>query len=333
MRLLITCAEEPSAVGSACREFVSQSYTTGFQTGMLTPILNALRPEDFMIVNNKSRKVINYFAGTSFKQRLSDYPATNTEGLELVRELTEEMRLLSQSNARPLDLFDMFCHWLVAEKEFAPLGIRSGSIRVSGGDEIPATVPDNDETDNIGAPPLEAQSRESHRVQAALAEIGTKMRFRIWVPRNDRAKVLENSPGIRSFLLDELPLNYADVTLRTIEQIDVIWIRGHSIAHAFEVEHTTAIYSGLLRMADLLSIQPDINIRLHIVAPDEKHDKVMREIRRPTFSIFRLLDRPSLYQRCSFIPYSSVTQLSSLRGLEHMTDSVLRDYEEFAEEE
>ena len=28
-----------------------------------------------------------------------------------------------------------------------------------------------------------------------------------------------------------------------------------------------AIYSGLLRMADLLALQPNMNIRLHIVAP------------------------------------------------------------------
>jgi hypothetical protein len=74
-------------------------------------------------------------------------------------------------------------------------------------------------------------------------------------------------PSLRGILLDTLPLNYIDVTLKTIEHIDVIWIRRHSIARAFEVEHTTAIYSGLLRMADLLSLQPDINIRLHIVAP------------------------------------------------------------------
>jgi hypothetical protein len=37
---------------------------------------------------------------------------------------------------------------------------------------------------------------------------------------------------------------------------------------AFEVEHTTAIYSGLLRMADLLSLVPNMDIKLHIVAPE-----------------------------------------------------------------
>jgi hypothetical protein len=107
--------------------------------------------------------------------------------------------------------------------------------------------------------------------------------------------VLKLAPELESALLDELPLNYISKTLETIERIDVIWIKGLSIARAFEVEHTTAVYSGLLRLADLLAIQPDINIRLHIVAPDAKHDKVMREIKRPIFSS---LEKGPLYRRC-----------------------------------
>ena len=54
------------------------------------------------------------------------------------------------------------------------------------------------------------------------------------------------SSGDAAKLLDVLPLNYEDQTLRTVEQIDVIWLHGRSIVRAFEVEHTTAVYSGLL---------------------------------------------------------------------------------------
>jgi len=53
------------------------------------------------------------------------------------------------------------------------------------------------------------------------------------------------------------------------------------MARAFEVEHTTAIYSGILRMADLLALQPNMDIRLHIVAPEARKQKVFDEIRRP----------------------------------------------------
>ena len=63
------------------------------------------------------------------------------------------------------------------------------------------------------------------------------------------------------------------------------------MTRAFEIEHTTAIYSGLLRMADLLALQPNMDIRLHIVAPAERRERVLREIRRPVFS---LLDRAAI---------------------------------------
>jgi len=53
---------------------------------------------------------------------------------------------------------------------------------------------------------------------------------------------------------------------------------------SFEVEHTTSIYSGILRMADLMALQPNLNIRAHIVAPFDRKDKVLQEISRPVFA-------------------------------------------------
>ena len=64
------------------------------------------------------------------------------------------------------------------------------------------------------------------------------MGFQIWIPANDRVRVSKLAPELHGALLDELPLNYISTTLKTIEQIDVIWIKGHAIARAFEVEHT-----------------------------------------------------------------------------------------------
>jgi hypothetical protein len=107
------------------------------------------------------------------------------------------------------------------------------------------------------------------------------MGFSIWIPRADRGAVLREWQNTQRGLLDRLPLNYDDATLRTIEQIDVLWLRGRSIARAFEVEHTTSVYSGILRMADLLALQPNMDIKLHIVAPEAKRDKVFQEISTP----------------------------------------------------
>jgi hypothetical protein len=324
---VVRCTEDPSSLEAACNDFASSPYTTGLQTGMLTPILNAILPDTFTIINNKSRSVINDLAESSLRQRLTDYPRANAVARRVLIDLHDTM--INPQALPPADVFDMYCHWLVAEKRESPLYGTEGAIRAPDG-EVTVTVPENDDSVVALGGGIIAQSRESHRIQACLGEIGAKMKFQVWIPRADRARVLECSPNLGSALLDTLPLNYIDVTLKTIEQIDVIWIKRQSIVRAFEVEHTTAVYSGLLRMADLLSLQPDINIRLHIVAPDEKQEKVMREIRRPTF---RNLEKGPLQQRCSFISYSSVLGLQQIQHLEYMTDDVLKKYEEFAEQE
>ncbi|HQR08394.1 MAG TPA: hypothetical protein PLN21_16310 [Gemmatales bacterium] len=171
--------------------------------------------------------------------------------------------------------------------------------------------------------------RESIKNQAALARLGEAMGFRLWLPRNDRSAVLQHWQPEAGSLLDTLPLNYDNTTLETIEQIDVLWLKGRAIQRAFEVEHSTAIYSGLLRMADLLALQPNMNISLHIVAPAERRDKVLNEIRRPVFS---LLEHQPLAERCTFIAYEDLHAIMSLKHLEHLSDSVIEEYEEVAYE-
>ena len=170
--------------------------------------------------------------------------------------------------------------------------------------------------------------RESTKVQAMIACIGAKMGMRIWLPKNDRSAVLGEWKDSERSLLDVLPINYDSATIKTIEQIDVLWMKGRSIVRAFEVEHTTSIYSGILRMADLLALQPNINIKLHIVAPIFRRDKVFQELLRP---VFRLLDNGALSDCCTYLSYDSLAELSKQKHLDHLSDSVLDEYSEEAE--
>ncbi len=192
--------------------------------------------------------------------------------------------------------------------------------------DVVVTVPvDGDE--EKAAP---SEVRESIQVQALLAEIGSRMGMKIWIPRADRNAVLAEWKGDPAEVLDRLPLNYDDTTLKTIEQIDVLWLKGRSIRRAFEVEHTTSIYSGLLRMADLLALQPNMEIRLHIVAPAARRAKVLQELRRPVFS---LLDRGPLSETCTYLTYDALRELAHQPNLAHLKETVLEDYEEIAEED
>lgn len=192
---------------------------------------------------------------------------------------------------------------------------------------VSVTVPESHDSDEQEGGAEEI--RESHQIQAALGEIGARMGFRIWLPKADRGRVLKKWKSDDGDLLDSLPLNYDDTTLKTIEQIDVLWLRKRSIVRAFEVEHTTSVYSGLLRMADLIALQPNMSISLHIVAPETKREKVLQEIRRPVFS---LLEGRALSEMCSYLSYDDIAEIRELKHLEHLSDHVLADYEERADE-
>ena len=193
---------------------------------------------------------------------------------------------------------------------------------------VSVAVPEDRELAPPVGPEAEAEVRESIKVQALIAKIGARMGMRIWLPRADRGHALtewQPEPGV---LLDVLPLNYDEATLKTVEQIDVLWLKRRSIVRAFEVEHTTSIYSGILRMADLLALQPNMDIRLHIVAPSARRDKVFQELVRPVFS---LLERGPLADSCSYISYDSLREIGGQKHLSHLSDSVLDEYAEEVE--
>jgi hypothetical protein len=188
---------------------------------------------------------------------------------------------------------------------------------------VPVTVPGDEEADE---PEDKTQTiRESFRIQALLALIGEKMGFKVWLPKADRPAVLLEWAPADGTLLNVLPLNYNEPTLQTIEQIDVLWLKGRAIVRAFEVEHTTAVYSGILRMADLLALQPNMDIKLHIVAPEARKAKVMSEIQRPVFS---LLEKGPLSDYCTFLPYGSLRELAKDKHLHRLSHEVLEDYAE-----
>jgi hypothetical protein len=193
---------------------------------------------------------------------------------------------------------------------------------------IAVSVPEDSAVTEDPAAQPEAEARESIRMQALVASIGISMGLSIWIPRADRVAVLKELNMESPQVLERLPLNYDDTTLRTIEQIDVLWLRGRSIARAFEVEHTTSVYSGILRMADLLALQPNMDINLHIVAPLARREKVFSEIRRPVFS---LLDKGPLAESCTYLSYDSLREVAAQKHLAHLSDRVLDEYAEEAD--
>lgn len=204
--------------------------------------------------------------------------------------------------------------------------IKSSKTRIVSGKEAPVSVPD-DEVDEC-TPPPKTEHRESIKVQAKLAAIGETLGFKIWLPKSDRSRIFEFWTPQDGVLLEELPLVFDDTTLDTIKNIDVLWVKRRSIVRAFEVEGTTSIYSGILRMADLLSLQPMLDIKIHIVAAEKRRDSVFEQIIRP---VFVHMERGPLAEICSYISYDSVDEIMNEKRLSRMKDDILEDFEEWSQ--
>ena len=55
-------------------------------------------------------------------------------------------------------------------------------------------------------------------------------------------------------------------------------------------------------MSDLLAMQPNLNIPLYLVAPDDRRNKVLAEVNRPTFA------RLHLVGKCRYLSFSAVRE-------------------------
>jgi hypothetical protein len=115
----VRCAvAQPEDLASACADFAALPFVKGFQAGLLSPILHALRPEAFCILSAASRRVINHFAGTAFSLHLTDYSAANAAALAILAETEDILRQPHAPDLPLTDLFDLFCHWLVVVKRW-----------------------------------------------------------------------------------------------------------------------------------------------------------------------------------------------------------------------
>ena len=151
-----------------------------------------------------------------------------------------------------------------------------------------------------------AAAREGDRthteVQAWLRDLGRALGYDVWVAANDRARAWQGE-RLGDGCIDALPPALASAPgADAVRLIDVLWLdKGHGrVAAAFEVEHTTSIYSGIVRLLDLALGAPDQAVaELFLVAPDDREDDVRGQLARPAFS--RVADL-----RVRYLPYGEL---------------------------
>lgn len=138
------------------------------------------------------------------------------------------------------------------------------------------------------------------QVQTLLGSIGARKGYDVWIPLSDRTGL--DWSLAPQFRCRPSPLSGYDEAAAIVEEIDVLWVaRGSNDLRAlFEVEHSTPIYSGLLRLNDLHVAAPRLRARFTIAANAERRSLFARQVRRPTFRA------SGLGEICSFLEYADV---------------------------
>jgi hypothetical protein len=135
------------------------------------------------------------------------------------------------------------------------------------------------------------------QVQTLIGAIGAQKGYQLWYPESDKAK-MDYSVLDANTVIGKLPYFRDDIN-DIISEIDVIWFEKNKPVSFWEVEHSTPIYSGLLRFNDVLLTVAGVD-NFNIVANSEREGKFGREINRPTFKQNRLVDK------VTFVDYSHI---------------------------
>jgi type II restriction enzyme len=95
------------------------------------------------------------------------------------------------------------------------------------------------------------EENEHSEMQYHLARLGRSLGYNVWVARNDHSREFDGQRlgelSLGHLGIEDVPASVFD----TLSLIDVIWLHkdGHAVC-AFEVEKSTSIYSGILRLHD-----------------------------------------------------------------------------------
>ncbi len=129
------------------------------------------------------------------------------------------------------------------------------------------------------------EENEHTEMQYHLASLGKSLGYDVWVAQNDHRrewnKLKLGELSLAKLQLPDIPKAVKD----TIALIDLLWLdKNGEIISAFEVEKSTSIYSGILRLNDL-SISLDHNrCRFYLIAPNKREKEIKAQLLRPSFS-------------------------------------------------
>lgn len=267
----------------------------GLGPSMLTELMAFIVPQKYCIWNEKPKAVLPFLEMDKslpdkvFKYQISgeDYERCIDELSKIKKELG---KIITDTDFIDVDFFLAFIFYEI----------------------LPATEP---------PPPLPLQSPEEKSpisqgikiqdhptAQKALIEIGNLLGFDTYIPAGDKGKVVNGVKLEEITTLKEIPQFTYPRLLETVKHIDIIWFREEFPVYCFEVEESTDVTKGLLRLYQIRQLK----ITPVIVGSENKRSKFEVEIEKdPFYNIKKQYKFISYEQLSQFLEIS--TQFSELQ--------------------
>jgi len=258
----------------------SEYYLNGVGRAFASTALLLFNPNEFGVWNGAIDGGLNKLGLFPGKKRGENLGQTYVRILEILKQLKDK------SDFPDLSVTD----------EFVEL-IYHGKI----GENILKQPPLAEE--EVPVEPGLPEKEDLHlKMQWMLVRVGKWEGYDVWVDINDYGKEFRGEK-MSDLCLPELPRFAGPEVLKIAKSIDVIWFKKRSSqpVRFFEIEHTTAVYSGLLRLNDVKIDYP--LPKATIVAPKEKKGIFESQISRRTFV------HSELEGICDFMEYKDIEKL------------------------
>jgi hypothetical protein len=239
----------------------------GLGPASITEILTLFDPTAYCIWNDKPKNVLPFLglktliADRAFKYAIrgKDY----VRAIEVQRAIQDVLRECGFPDCDLLDV-DNFL-WVVYD----------AVVKLQRREELPA-VSEVEEREEEAGPALD----DHWDAIAMLAQVGKLLGYDVYVADPARESRLFGVKLGDLADLQEVPRFTLDRYLDTISYVDVIWFQEEFPAYCFEVEHSTGVTQGLLR---LYQIRRFTDACFFIVAPAKVESRFRSEVKKDPF--------------------------------------------------
>jgi len=143
---------------------------------------------------------------------------------------------------------------------------------------------------------------DHERVIGVVSSFGKEFNFNNWIGEQE----IRRTPELKKYKdIEKLKIpGLDDVVIGRLKNIDVIWLQRKTIPVALiEVEHTTDVRQGLVRMANVFEELPHLDVKAFVILPDKRQDRLNKVLKEP--SIRALLKKKIIY----YATYSMIAEL------------------------